>query len=122
HAQHNGSRDRHCREGERAGPAANAETFERDIFNCPSDQRAADEGIRTDRKPEQLRSIFGANADCRGKNNAGEYDSSDALPEPERMVGHGLCAGELRRAGGGIEKPPMAPTRSCTSTLPGLID
>ena len=47
-----GAADGHRGERERTRPAAQPEAFDRNVFDRPADQRAADECVRADRKPE----------------------------------------------------------------------
>lgn len=108
-------------ESERDQPPS-PETLYRYSLDRPADQNAANERVHTDGKPERGWRVLCPDARGYSENYDRENDSADTLPDPERMIGHSLCAGELRRACRGIEESPMSAYCALKRTLPRLVE
>src|SRR5262249_34171329 len=122
HAEHDRRRDGHHNERKRTRPAAEPKTFERQVFDCPANERSADESVHAYREPEQHRRLFRTYGQGRGKNNGSEQYSGAGLTKPKRMVGYGLSPCKFGGARRGIEEPPVAADRALKSALPWLIE
>ena len=65
--------DGDCCKRHRSRPAADPQAFDRDIFNCPTEQGSASEGIHAHRQPYQERRVLCSNEIRCTKNDSGEY-------------------------------------------------